>query len=307
MWQLRCMAIWTALLLLLMPSVSCRTSKDSQTIAAEMTLAAKDLRGYYDALTVVADDHAKLERLQKVILDVPLDAQDQAQLQSIREDMRRRAQMAESLEKLSAAFTELSGSKAPGDVSQAAASLGAQLADIPQLPGASFAPDALQNAGKILTQFALEHDERKMAANLDPTMAALAQMFVQEKPAYDSIYRTYIGVAQSLALELVKRNQVDPGSLLAPALEPFGLTSRMPQQKLPQGLSDYAREEIPLQGQQRIAAQAKASEAMETALHELSARIHELATQGRLQQKSASLKLADVESWNRQMQESHLK
>ena len=266
-----------------------------------MTTPAQDLSDYYSALARIVDDQVKLERLQKALLGTPLDNQELAQLHDIHEELEKRAGAAESLGKLAAAYTELTGLKTPADVSEAAASLGSKLSAIEQLPGASTAPPLLPNAGKALAQLALQHDERKLAAAMDPTMAALAQTFTQEKPAYDSINRTHIGLAQSLALELIKRHQADPGDLLAPALQPFGLASRMPEDHIPQELEEYAREQIHSQGDEEIASHEKASAAMEAALKELSEHMHEFATQGHLAGKLPPLKLTVVELWTKQI------
>ena len=302
MWRVRYQAVKIVLPVLLISAVSCRPSEDARIAATHMATTAKDLDSYYSALESVVDDQAKLERLQKALLGVPLDPQDLSQLQSIHAEMEKRVATAKALAKLADSFIELTGSKAPADVSQAAASLGAKLSDIQQLPGASYAPEALQSAGKILTQFALQHDERKMAESIDPTMAALSQMFTQEKPAYDSMNTTYIGLAQSLALELVKRNQVDPENLLAPALKPFGLTSHVPPQQVTQQLQEYAREQIQSEGKQELAAYAKASAEMDDALKELSTEIHQLATTGHSPAKKTALKLSAVELWTKQLQ-----
>jgi hypothetical protein len=290
-----------ALLVLLFVTVSCKTSEDAQATASQMTVTAKNLGDYYAALAQVIENHAKLERLQKATLGVPLNEQDLAQLQSMREVMQKRAEMAQSLADLAAALTGLSGSTAPADVSTSAANLGTELSSIQQLPGSSYAPTSLQAAGKILTQFAQERDERKMAKSIDPTMAALSEMFTQEKTAYDSINRTYIGLAQSIALDMVNHNQVDPGSLMEPALKPFGLWSRMPVEQVPQGMQDYAREQIQSQGQAEIAAHNAASTTLDGALKEMSKRVHQLAADGRMPKRGLPFTLSDVESWAKQL------
>ncbi len=289
---------WAAALLLafLACPVSCKTSGDARALATQMTATARHLDNYYDALTQLAENHAKLERLQQATLGVPLDEQDLKQLQNVQYELRKRAAAAHALAKLAEAFTELSGSTAPADVSQSASDLGTALSSISQLPGASDAPAALQSAGQILTQFAQEHDERKMAKNMDPTLAALSQMFSREKPAYDSIDRTYIGLAQSIALDLVKNNQVDPGSLMQPALKPFDLASRMPAEQVPQGLKDYAQEQIKSRSETDIAAHAKASDSMDSALKKLSQRTHQLSTEGRMPERDFP-QLSDIELW----------
>lgn len=301
MWRQRRWLTWAVLLVVLGSTLSCKTSEDAQALAAQMTTTAKHLGDYYEALSQIVDNHAKLERLQKATLGVPLDAQDQAQLQNIAYELEKRAAAAHSLAELAQSFTELSSSSAPADVSQAAANLGTELSTIQQLPNASAAPAVLQNAGKILTQYAQERDERNMAKSMDPTLAALSQLFTEEKPAYDSIHRTYIALAQSLALDLVNHNQVDPGSLMEPALQPFGLASRIPSEQVPQGLQDYAREQIKTEGQAQIAAHSKASDMMEKALQEISKRAHQLATEGHMPERGMPFSLSDVESWTKQI------
>lgn len=297
MWRLRCAAAFTLLLVFLGPVVSCRTSDDAQAAATQMSATANSLSEYYAALAQIADNHAKLERLQKATLGVPLDENDLAQLKTIQDEIQKRANMAQSLADLSAAFAQLTGSTAPADVSDAAANLGTALSSIQSLPNASSAPGVLQNAGKILTQFAQEHDERKMAKSMDPTMAALSQMFTQEKPAYESINKTYIVLAQSIALDLVNHNQVDPSSLMEPALKPFELASRMPSEQVPQGLQEYARDQIQSRGQAEIAAHVQASDTLDGALKEMSKRIHELANDGHMRERGFPFKLSDIESW----------
>jgi len=285
------------LLAVLSLAVSCKTSDDAVALAAQMTAAANSLCDYYAALAQIVDNHAKLERLQSATTGVPFEQQDMAQLQAVQGDLQKRADMARGLANLAAAFTGLSGSTAPSDVSNSAANLGNELATIPQIPGSAYTPTALQEAGKILTQFAQERDERKMAKSIEPTMTALSQMFSHEKPVYESINRTYIGLAQSIALDMVTHNQVDPASLMAPSLQPFGLASRIPTEQLSTGLADYAREQIKNRAAADIAAQAQASDAVDGALRELSKRSHQLATDGHMLERGLPFTLSDVDSW----------
>jgi hypothetical protein len=300
MWRQRRSLAKGLLLAILGLAISCKTSDDAKAVATQMTAAAKDLSDYYAALSSLVGEHAKLERLQQATMGVPYDKQDLAQLQDVQAALKKRSDAAGDLADLAKAFTGLSGSKAPADVSDSASNLGTALASIPQLPGASDAQPVLQNAGKILTQFAQEGDERKMAKSIDPTMAALSQMFSQEKSTYDSIDRTYIGLAQGIALDMVTHNQVDPGSLMEPALKPFDLAGRVPTEQLSPGLADYAREQIKAKAEINIAAHAKASDSMENALKELSKRTHQLATDGKMPERGFP-RLSDVESWVKQI------
>jgi len=279
--------------------VSCKTSDDARALAGQMTATASSLSDYYATLAQLADNHAKLERLQQATLGVPFDPQDVAQLQDVQADLQKRSDMAHALADLAAAFSGLSGSSAPSNVSASAANLGAALSAIPQLPGSSYAPTALQSAGKIITQLIQERDERKMAKAIDPTMAAVSEMFSQEKPVYDSIDRTYIGLAQSIALDLVNRNQVDPNSLMAPALKPFDLSSRVPTEQLSPGVADYAREQIKNKTAAEISAHSQASDSLDAALKDVSKNTHALATEGHMAEPIFPITLSKVESWIR--------
>lgn len=296
MWRQRRSLAKGLLLAILGLAISCKTSDDAKVVAIQMTAAASDLSDYYAALAILVEDNAKLERLQQATKGVPFDKQDQAQLKDVQAALQKRSDAADALANLAKAFTALQGSTASAAVSESAANLGTALSSIPQLRAAADAEPVLQNAGKILTQFAQERDERKMAKSMDPTMSALSQMFSQEKPAYDSIDRTYIVLAQSIAVDLVKNNQVDPGSLMEPALKPFDLTSRIPTAQVPPALADYAREQIQSKVEEDIAAHAKASDSMDKALKELSTRTHQLATDGKMPERG-SPSLSDVESW----------
>jgi hypothetical protein len=287
----------TTLLLVLVGLVSCKTSDDARALAGQMSATANSLCDYYAALAQMADNHAKLERLQQATLGVPLDPQDVAQLQDIQASLQNRSEMAHALAGLAGAFIGFSNSTAPSDVSASATNLGTALSSIPKLANSSYTPTALQNAGKIVTQLLQERDERKMAKDIDPLIAAISQMYSQEKPAYDSIDKTYIGLAQSIALDLVNRNQVDPNSLMAPALRPFDLSSRIPTEQLPQGLADYAREQIRNRTAAEAAAHAQASDTLDAALKEVSKQTHGLATQGHMPDRIFPITLDKVQTW----------
>jgi DNA mismatch repair ATPase MutS len=285
------------LLLFSCSTFSCRTADDARAVATQMSQTAQDLRDYYAAMTEIVEQHEKLEHLQNALLDVPLDEQDIAQLKTTRDELEKRSDMAQSLAELSEAFSGLAGSKAPENVSQSAANLGNALSAIQQLPGASLAPEALQHSGKILTKLAQEHDERRMAKQMDPIMAALSEMFSKEKPAYDSINRTYIVLAQSLALELLQRNQVSAETLTLPALKPFDLAPRPPEEKLPSELEKYARQQIQEKGQAEITAHHAASTDMDQGIQDVSKHVHQLASGEHLTAQSPQPHPLSIRHW----------
>jgi|GEM_PF-6033275 hypothetical protein len=274
---LRRFALWLCMAALPCFVLSCKPSDQARDTAASLARTAHDLHEYYAALSEVITQHEKLERLQNALLGAPLDAQDLAQLRTAQAEMEKRADLAKALADLAEAYAGLAKSDAAQQASQSAANLGIALSGIQQLLGASYAPDALQHSGALLVRLTQHHSERRMAQAMDPTIAALSDMFSQEKPVYCSINRTWIGLAQSLALELLRRNQADTSSLMLPALRPFGLASRLPEEKLSPGLEAYARQQIQEQGQTEIAAHDAASTELEQSLKEAARQVHALA------------------------------
>ncbi|HZU10212.1 MAG TPA: hypothetical protein VFA02_09945 [Pseudacidobacterium sp.] len=288
---------------LLGAAVSCRTSQDAQTAATRLTATAEDLHLYYVSLSKVVEQHEKLERLQNALLGVPLDQQDLDQLKTAHEEIEKRAEIAKSLADLAQAYSELTNSQAAEKVALSAENLGSALSGIKQLPGSSHAPEALKRAGNLLVTLAQKHDQRKMAQAMDPTITGLSEMFSEEKPVYGSIHRTYIGLAQSLALELVRRHQIDARSLLLPALRPFGLPPGESGENLSPGLQAYAQQQIQERGQSEIAAHNAASTYLDEALKEAAKQIHALASGEHLPPAPPQPYKSSVERWTAMLSE----
>jgi hypothetical protein len=224
--------------------LSCQSVENTRKVAVQMSQTAQELRDFYMALTVTVAQQAELERLQSAFFAVPLSQQDLTQLESTQEELKKRSEMAESLSEFSQTLAEFAGPKTKETVAQSATNLGIALAGIQQLPGAGFIPEALQHSGNLLVQWIQQRNTRKMAQAVDSTLAALAEMFSREKPAYDSINRTYMELAQSLALELLRRKQIRFDSLALPALKPFGLVPAVPAEASSSSLQEYARKQI---------------------------------------------------------------
>jgi hypothetical protein len=288
---------------LLGAAVSCRTSQDTKTAASRLAGTAEDLHLYYVSLSKVVEQHEKLERLQNALLGVPLDQQDLNQLKTAHEEIEKRAEVAKSLAELAQAYSELANSQAAEKAAQSAENLGSALSEIKQLPGSSYAPETLERSGNLLVTLARKHDERKMAQAMDPTITGLSEMFSQEKPVYGSIHRTYIGLAQSLALELVRRHQVDARSLLLPALKPFGLPPGESGENLSPGLEAYAQQRIHERGQSEIAAHEAALTYLEEALKDAAKQIHTLASGEHLTPAPPQPHKSSVERWTAMLSE----
>ncbi|MBX6360802.1 MAG: hypothetical protein IRZ03_12075 [Acidobacterium ailaaui] len=277
--------------------LSCQSVENTRKVAVHMSQTAQELRDFYMALTVTVAQQAELERLQSAFFAVPLSQQDLTQLESIQEELKKRSEMAESLSEFSQTLAEFAGPKTKETVAQSATNLGSALAGIQQLPGTGFAPEALQHSGNLLVQWIQQRNTRKMAQAMDSTLAALAEMFSREKPAYDSINRTYMELAQSLALELLRRKQIRFDSLALPALKPFGLVPAVPAEASSSSLQEYARKQITERTDEEMAAYVKASEGLQEMLDFMAQRTHALASGGPLPVREPQPKSTEIERW----------
>lgn len=283
---------------------ACKTSEDATAAASQMATTSQDLVAYYSALTQVMDNTVKLEQLQSSILGTPFEAQDLTQLQQTEQELQKRSDLAKSLQSLSSGLTKLTGSTADSDVSTAANKLTTELVTIKALPKGPPLPAALGEAAQAIAMLLRERDERKAAAQMDSTIAAVSKMFTAEKPVYESLYTTYFVLAASLAQESIKRNWVEESGLLSPALQPFGLSpattelaAGAPAQNLSAVLNSYAQQQLSTQAASLEAAQTKASDGMDQALQEMSKRIHALATENAMSLRGSPVSLADVDAW----------
>ena len=277
--------------------VSCKTSDDALAAAKQMTATSKDLGDYYGALSKVVDDSIKLNEIQAALLSVPFNDQDRAQLSTTMQEIQKRADMARALQGVTFAFSQLSGSKAPSDVSDAASKLGQEMVSLKALPSGSPVPDAMGKAASLVVRLVQEHKEKEAAKALDATFSALAEFYAKERPAYDSLDKSYVTLAKSLANELVDRGMIDRNGLLAPALTPFGLSAQVLPSIRSQEFKGLAKLQIKQQASAQISAQQEASAGMEQALQDMSKRIHQLATENSLSLRGAPLSLSDVEKW----------
>ena len=293
---------------------ACKTSEDATATASQMATTSQDLVAYYSALTNVMDNTIKLEQLQNAFFGTPFDSQDLEQLQQTEQELQKRSDAAKALQSLSASLSKLTGSTVNSDASTAANKLAAELVTIKALPTGPPVPAATSLAAQAITMLVKEHDERKAAAQMDSAVSAVSSMFTAEKPAYESLYNSYIELAGSLALESIKRNWVDESGLLMSALQPFGLSAGactsaagvpaadakaagVPSQNRSAVLNSYAQKQLLTQIASQKAAQTKASEGMENALREMTKRIHALATENAMSMRGSPVSLADVEAW----------
>jgi hypothetical protein len=294
------LGVRSALLLSAILLLSCKTSDDAIAAAKQVATTSADLAGYYSALSQIAASDIALSELQTSLQGVPFADADRAMLSDTASELQKRADIATALQGVSTAFSSLTGSTAPTDVSNAASKLASELTTLKpvQLPSASpvSLPSAIGDAAKLIVSMVQQHQERKIAPSLDATLKSLNVLFSNERDLYDSLNKTYLNLAGALAKECIDKNFVDDTSVLAPVLQPFSLTARA-SSATDASLRDAAKTRVDAVLTTMVSAHSKASTAMLQAITEMNTRVHQLATEQRMPSRGAPVTLTTVESW----------
>jgi hypothetical protein len=286
---------------------SCKTSDDANAAAKQLATTSTDLANYYGTLSQITNAAITLGGLQNSLLPhanvLPFPDANRALLNTTFAELQKRADLAKALQDVSSAFSKLTGSTAPTDVSNAASKLATELDSLKALPSPAGSPipipSAIGDAAKLITSLIQQHEERKVAPALDATVNGLRGLFSNEEEAgaYDSLYHTYLTKAASLAKYSIDKNLVDVTSVLAPVLQPFGLTANPSSTADTTPLKTAAATQIDETNKALDAAHQKASAAMLQAIMDMSARIHQLATEGRMPSRGTPIALTTVENW----------
>jgi len=284
---------------------SCKTSDDANAAAKQLATTSTYLANYYSALSQIVTADIALGGLQNSLLPhadvLPFPDANRALLNTTSSELQKRADLAKALQDLSIAFSNLTGSTAPTDVSNAASKLGTELTTLKALPQPTGAPisipSAIGDAGKLIVSLIQQHEEKKVAPALDATVNALKELFSKEADVYDSLNQTHVTKAASLAKYCIKKNLVDETSVLAPALQPFSLTAHLSSTADTAPLKTAAETQVDETSKVLVAAHQTASAAMLQAITEMSTRIHQLATEGRMPSRGTPVTLTTVENW----------
>jgi hypothetical protein len=305
------------LLLVLFAVSGCKTSDDAKAASEQMSKTAKDLSAYYATLDEAVTNTDAIEKLQQAIDGTPYSTQDAARLKTLHEEISKRAAMAKAMGDLSDAFAKYTGSKAAGDIADAASNLGTELVSIKAMPSGPPIPEALGAAGRAIAELAQTHKEREMATTMTKTLASVEELFSKEKPLYEQVYEESLKPAAIVAREMVERGYADKGPLLETAMQPFGLQARIagdvaPQQEqltatpdadacdakdTPCRMRAFAVAEIKRKEATLVEEQSKTSEAMEQALAEMTKRMQQLSTEKTMSARTAPPSLDTVEEW----------
>lgn len=287
-----------ALLLLFLGALfACKVADDARAAAQQMTSTAADLSGYYGSLADTVSNTIALNELDASFSKVPFEANSKQILQETLLEIGKRRRAAQSLSRLAASMTALTGESISSDVASAASDLGNELVRVKALPQGSPIPDALGKAGNYLLQGIQQHKEKEAARAMDQTLAALASLFEKEKPAYDSISRNHIFLAKQVSQDLINRQAVDPSPMLVPALRPFNLTALPVDSQNRDTLRTLALSRLEARAEDASQSAMDASAAMLAALLEMSSRVHLLATEKPMPLRGNPFSLKTVESW----------
>jgi hypothetical protein len=280
---------------------SCKTSDDANAAAKQLATTSADLVNYYGTLSKIAAADIALSELQKNLLHVPFEKEDRTQMSTLSSELQKRANVAQALQGLSTAFSNLTGSTAPTDVSNAASKLGTELQTLnalPQLKGAPIPlPTLIGDAAGAIVTLIRNHEERKAAPAMDKTVSALKELFTKEEKAYDSLNNSYDDVAKALAQYCIDKNLLDETSVLGPALQPFGLKAHISSTTDTTLLKKAATTQLQETLNSLNDAHHSASVAMLQGITDMGTRIHQLATEGHMPSRGTPITLTTVENW----------
>ncbi len=275
----------------------CRVSEDAVAASEQMTTTAAALERYYGQLIAAETDSIALLEVDSAVSGIRFNEADRKLPDDTRAELLKRKAMADSLAVLASSLQALTGSTAAANVQSSATALGNALVDAKALPQGSPIPDSLGKAGRLLIQLVQQHEERKAAQAMDGTLAAVAELFGKEKPAYDSIALFHLRQAALVAKDLTTANGVDMTPMLAPALRPFDLTPVPASPQLQGSLRQLALSRLDAKVEAESSREMEASLAMLAALEEMSARVHTLATGHRMAARSEPFSLHTVKEW----------
>jgi hypothetical protein len=278
--------------LLALGSGGCKTQDDAVAAASQMAETSKTLSAYYTALSKVVSQTQNVYQAQYVLQGLPPMDLSKTLIQ-----IRARADMALEIGKVSEAFGKISGSKEPKEAAAAATNLNAELVTVNALSSNDAETKAVTQGVQAIVSLLQQHDEVAAAKQISPLCHNLSVFFDSEKGLYDSLNETYLLSAQSVAKDMVRKNQVDVSPVFASALQPFSLEPRLDQKTVAEGMQKYLSEQIDARYKSKVADGRKATEGLSDALKEMDKRVATVVSEKPLTVRLPPLSLANAESW----------
>lgn len=270
----------TATVLLLFSALTaCKTSQDAVNAANQLNTVSGQLAAYYTDLQQQITDTVSLNQMQAQMLGLVFDQSDLDRLNTTRDELAKRAAMAKDLGTLASAYSTLAGSKSDADIGNACSSLAKEFVGMKALPGGATIPDAIAQAGQMLVEAVRTRKLKQASGQIAQAVDAVNQLFEKEAPAYESINRQRLTLAQSLAVILVQKDMVDVTGTLAPALKPFGLTARQTSGQTPVEVQHLAEAEIKTSTDVQIASYKSSTKALSDSLSAVSKKIKAVAAE----------------------------
>ena len=258
---------FAALLLVLGLLTACKTSQEAANAAAQLTNVSQQLTSYYtDLSNQVAETITLQEMHSQLMFQTPMDSSVRAELNTTRQELAKRVAMAQALGKLATAYSALANSKSATDISTAAGGLASECKSIAPLPGGSAIPDLVSVASQNLVEYIKQRKLRKSSEAISQIVSGIQEMFASEIPAYKSLNRRRVEIAQRVAGELLQRDVVDVGPALAPALRPFNLIAKPQPNQTTREMRTMATVEIQRTGETGIEEFAAGTDSLSVAL-----------------------------------------
>ncbi|MGA9568022.1 MAG: hypothetical protein WBS19_21020 [Candidatus Korobacteraceae bacterium] len=255
----------------------CETSTAATNAATQLSKVSQQLSDYYADLSNQVDDTVALNQVQAELLGLPFDDSDHARLNTTKQEIGKRAAMAKALGALASAYATLAGSKSAADIGTAASGLAKACESIKAIPGGGGLPDVFAQASQQLVELIRARKLRQSSGAIGKAVAAIDTLFEQESPVYESINRQRITLAQSLAVMLLQKDMVDVNPVLAPALKPFDLTSKLPANQTPAEMRHLAELKIQATGDNQINTYQANTTALAAALKSASQQVEAVA------------------------------
>jgi hypothetical protein len=282
-------------------TAGCKTSDDAISAASQMSLTAKCLSDYYNALDIILADTNRLYIVNDRLYSKPYTDENRTLLKSNQEELEKRAALASDFAVLAGEFATLTGSGATEEAAESAAKLGTDVAGLASVKVSTAEQGVLKGALQLLVTAVQEHKEREAARAMDKFAKGLADLFKKEAPIWISTNEVYVQVASTLANNLVDQNATDNAQVLKAALDPFGLKPTVPSAEMNTQLGPIAREEIARRKVGLIKSFATITGAMGSSLEEMSKRVHLVAEDKPMSFRTAPLTIATVEKWAAQI------
>lgn len=256
-----------ALLVVFSLLTACKTSQEAVNAATQLTNTSQQLAAYYtDLSNQVADTITLNEMYSQLMFQTAMDASVRSELETTQKELAKRVAMAQALGKLAAAYAALANSKAATDISTAAAGLANQCKSIAPLPGGSAIPDIVSVASQNLVEYIRQRKLRKSSEAISQIVSGMQSLFTSEMPAYKSLNRRRVEIAQRVANQFLQRDVVELSPALAPALKPFNLTAKVQPNQMTPEMRAMAKVDIQRTGEAQVDDFADKTDSLSAAL-----------------------------------------